>query len=229
MKYIWEYLIKAIQNDIDINEITFKPAKEFSPYLEIATDIINQQEVLVDEPTEINPYFRYQKIFQNLFKPDYEEFEKVREMILDQIIHEIFHTEKYMGMSRNGFYKSFLKKNIDNGCFGKEFTELYKTLNRDEQDVICLYLLNMYCNGSSIALWKEIISYFYKDCYIYQGQEEELLIYLGKEKEKKDRILLKLINTVFLPISYKVDIYFKYPFGVLGMEETMMLDEIELC
>lgn len=227
MNYTWTYLIKAEQAGIDSESIIFKPARVYSAYMEMATSDINQQELITDKPTEINPYYRYNRIFKNLLKPEYDEYNEARELLMDFIIHQAFHTERYMGMSRLGFYKSFIDEDIKNGCFGDRCAGTYNSLGKDRQDIIALQLLNMYRNSSSISIWKEVIKCFYKESDIYQYQDV-ILLYLGKDKSKQDLKALYMIHKLFLPIEYHVEIYTKKHFGIIGVDETMVLDELEL-
>lgn len=228
MNYTWEYLIRAELSGVPSERIQFKPAKYFSPYMELSTAILNQKEVITDGPTEINPFYRYDKIFNPLFQPDLTEYVEARGCIMDLVIHEAFHTEKYMGMTRLGFYKRFLTTDILNGCFGNQCAKTFAGLTQDEQEVIALQLLNLYRNGSSVNLWKEVIVYFYKSSFIYQYHNNVILLYLGKKEEKVDKELLNLIRTLFLPFEYQVEIYFENHFGIIDVDETMVLDLVEL-
>jgi hypothetical protein len=39
---------------------------------------------------------------------------------------------------------------------------------------------------------------------------------------------LQFLIELFLDIQYRVEIYYEYHFGIIGMEDTMQIDEIAL-
>ena len=43
-----------------------------------------------------------------------------------------------------------------------------------------------------------------------------------------ERRILFLVDT-FLDVRYRVEIFYEYHFGIIGIEETMKIDEIAIC
>ena len=52
---------------------------------------------------------------------------------------------------------------------------------------------------------------------------------LGGKKNKKTETKMNFLLQMFMELPYQVDIYYEYHFGIIGMEETMKMDEITLC
>lgn len=63
---------------------------------------------------------------------------------------------------------------------------------------------------------------------IYQNQDnrKNLLIYLGAIKTEKLKRKIDMIIDMFLPINTEVDLYWDKHFGIMGVEATMVINEI---
>ena len=57
---------------------------------------------------------------------------------------------------------------------------------------------------------------------------EELLVYTSSRKNDELEQRLKFLIELFLDIQYHIEIYYEYHFGIIGMEDTMQIDEIAL-
>ena len=67
MNYIWDILIKAEEQGIRKSDIKFKNADICSPYMETSFSCLNTSFLNKDIPIEVNPCYRYFKIFRELF------------------------------------------------------------------------------------------------------------------------------------------------------------------
>lgn len=70
MNYLWEIMLAAKEQGIDENEINFKAARKYSPYMELSEEFLNKARLEEPYTVEINPYYRFQPIFQAMFHPD---------------------------------------------------------------------------------------------------------------------------------------------------------------
>ena len=63
-------LRKIMENGIKEADITFMPAKSFSPYMECLPVNINEIELKRSRTIEVNPNYRYEEIFGRLLSAD---------------------------------------------------------------------------------------------------------------------------------------------------------------
>jgi len=79
MNYIWEFVIRAKRNGIDLDTITYKFDDDVSPYMELSFANINETSIL--STVNVNPFYRYYEIFKNLLSSDLlldeEEFKRL--------------------------------------------------------------------------------------------------------------------------------------------------------
>lgn len=95
---------------------------------------------------------------------------------------------------------------------------------------MALNMLRLYQTGEEIYLIKDTLKNIFKNCFIYVKSEEkvELLLYIQQKKTEKNSKKVELIQEIFLPVGYHIEVYWQYHFGIIGLEETMMLDRIAL-
>ena len=62
MNFIWDIVLQAAQDNLESENLFFKPAESFSPYYEQSFKNINQRHVDAKD-VEINPLFRFSNIF----------------------------------------------------------------------------------------------------------------------------------------------------------------------
>lgn len=56
-----------------------------------------------------------------------------------------------------------------------------------------------------------------------------MLVYTGLRKERNLEQRIRFLIDTFLDIRYHVEIFYEYHFGIIGVEETMQIDEIAIC
>ncbi|CAM5263560.1 Iron-dependent peroxidase OS=Lysinibacillus sphaericus OX=1421 GN=LS41612_08705 PE=4 SV=1 [Lysinibacillus sphaericus] len=61
-----------------------------------------------------------------------------------------------------------------------------------------------------------------------QEEHDELLLYIAQKKTERNDSKVQLIQELFLPVSFHMEVYWEYHFGIIGTEETMKLDQIAL-
>lgn len=145
MNYVWDLLMRAREQELDVNSFRFVPAVSYSPYMELSLTELNTSEL--EQVVEINPYYRFYSIFRDLFPPDAEEYLELRESLFDIMIHFLAETDLYQGMNRREYHIRFVQRDIGNGIFGPKVRESFAQLNRDEQDAIAEGLLRLYETG----------------------------------------------------------------------------------
>ena len=104
-------------------------------------------------------------------------------------------------------------------------------LNREEREIVLSGLLRQYQTGSSLDIFKDMMEALIPDNIVYQSNENfyEIFVYVGGKRNKKMEVIMSFLIQMFVELPYQVDIYYEHHFGILGIEETMQIDEITLC
>ena len=65
---------------------------------------------------------------------------------------------------------------------------------------------------------------------LYQIKKEEktLLLYIEKKENETEKGKLRFVKEMFLPVGYDLRVFWRYHFGIIGVEGAMQMDEIAL-
>lgn len=228
MKYIWDILLKADQQKINRKRIKFVPAKICSPYMEIAFDELNTASLPEDNIVEVNECYRFYEIFKDLFNINVEESKELREVLLDILLHYLGELDLKRGLCKTEVYKKFLMKDIVNKVFGEELANKIHYFEKEECDTLLNGLITLYNTGVSLQLFNKILRKVFKNSIVYSNKEKpkDMYIYLDEVWNKKLQNKIDVILDTFLPIDMKPLIFWNQHFGILGLNNTMRMDEI---
>lgn len=109
-------------------------------------------------------------------------------------------------------------------------SDIFYTFEKTEQELVLFNILRLYRTGETLYLLKDTMKRLFTNCTIYTKSEgtDEVLLYIGKEKNGIDEAKILFVQTLFLPIGYKLEVYWKNHFGIIDVEETMQIDRIAL-
>lgn len=231
MNFLWEVILKSKEQGVEEKNIRFAAAKNYSAYMEVSGAFLNEDMVDGKAVVEINPYYRFYDIFKNLYQPELKEFLQLRDSLTNLLLHQLAENDVLSGMTRGEYYKKLLYQDLDRGVFGIAAMDAIRLFHRDEQDVILSGLLRQYQTGSSLDIFKDMMEALIPDNIVYHSNENsnDVLIYVGLKKEKQIEAKVNFLVRMFIAIPYQVDIYYEYHFGIIGVEETMRIDEIIMC
>lgn len=228
MNYIWEMLLKADKQNIKREDVKFVHAKMSSPYMEISLNDLNLTSLPEDNVIEVNEYYRFYEIFKDLFNINIEESQELREVLLDILLHYLGELDLKMGLCKTEFYKKFLFKDILNSVFGEKLAKDILCFEKEELDVLLNGFITIYRAGISLQLFKEVLRKTFVNSVIYISKErpKNVYIYLDEYQEKKLETKINVIVETFLPINMKPLIFWDKHFGIIGLENTMKINEI---
>lgn len=229
MNYIWDIVLCAEKSGTDRNHLFFRQAEGGSPWYEQAFPILNQTEV-EEDTIEINSLCRFDAIFQGILHPEMKVMPEFREYLFDLAIHFLCEVDLHRGLTRYEFYLRRLSQELSAGGYGSEAAGDYDALAAELQNKLCGLLLSQIKTGASLYLFRKAVLVICPDVMFYQLKQkrEQLLLYLGRKKTKQYEHKVQFVINTFLPIDYKVRIFWEHHFGVQGVIDTMQLDEIEI-
>lgn len=231
MNYLWEAFLNADERGIKKEQMRFLIAESYSGYMEISDSFLNQKELQEELRIEVNPYYRFYDIFKDLFHPEMQEFPDLRKSLANLIFHLLAENDAMSGMTKEEYYKQFLYQNIRSGAFGRDAADTIELFKREERELILSGLLRQYQTGSSLDIFKDMAEELLPENIIYHSNENyyEILVCVGVKKEEQIVAKVELLKKLFVDLPYHVDVYYEHHFGIIGVEETMRIDEIALC
>ncbi|WP_099190450.1 hypothetical protein [Tepidibacter mesophilus] len=230
MNYIWDILVRADQQNIKKENITFKCAKTYSPYMEVAFEDLNKSEIDESLIVEINPYYRFFPIFKDIFDINFEESIELREVLFDILIHFLGNVDLKQGLSKEEYYKKYIIKDILENIFSQKIKKSIQIFNDKEREIVISSLIKLYTTGVSLEIFKSIVNKMFKKSttYINNDNKKEILIYIGQKRTQELENKIDVLMDLFLHIDFKVFLYWQYHFGILGVEDTMKIENMVL-
>jgi len=231
MNYLWEAMIQVKKQGLEASKIRFSMAKIFSAYMEIANPFMNQEQLECGQEIEVNPYYRFYDIFKDLYKPEAELGAQFRENSTNLILHQLAENDAISGMTKEEYYKKLLMKDLEEEVYGVTAKKAMEAFNIEEQQIILRGLLRQYQTGGSLDLFREMMKKLIPYSIVYRNNQEtcEILIYISRKREEKLEGKINFLIEMFIDLLGKVEVYYEYHFGIFGIDETMVIDEIALC
>ncbi|MGN0330384.1 MAG: hypothetical protein ACI4D5_03995 [Kineothrix sp.] len=229
MNYAWEAALQADREGIPREKLVFVPLQDGSPYTEIGQEMINARQLDRAE-VGINPLYRFAGVFAEIFDRNTEGYEKTRELLFRIFMQYMVQLDLRQGLSRQEYALRFLFRDIQEGVYGERAAEVICGIEQGKRRRLLQLILKLYRCGSSLHLFREVMRCMYPDSLVYASNEEvqQLLIYVGAEETPEEAGRLAFLRDMFLPVSQQVYLFWERHFGIIDVEETMVLDEMVL-
>lgn len=234
MNFLWDMVLRARRQGRKEEELFLRQAKEYSPFFEQAFDCINETDIR-SGVIEVNLLYRFADIFQDLLNPEScgiegSQYEEFRQYLMDAMLHVLLFSDLRHGLSKREIYISRLLKELREGTYWREAAKEFALIDEDKQNRLAALLLTQMEAGSSLERFRSALRILYPNAILYQLKEErkKLLLYLEEKEEEQGKRMLGLVQDLFLPIGFELRVFWKYHFGIMGVEATMQLDEIAL-
>lgn len=229
MNFIWDIVLRARESGYQEEDLFFVQAADYSPYYEQSFSVLNQDTVEKKE-IELNALFRFSHIFQEILKKDVNEFEEFQKYLFDTAVHILLYADLHYGISKRELYIRKFTKEILNGIFGEDAAQNFQMTDAHEQNRLAALVLTQVQTGSSLIIFRKAVLVLYPNAMLYQirADKKTLLLYVEVKKSAEREQALNFVLEMFLPLCYELRVFWGYHFGVIGVESTMIMDEIEI-
>ena len=229
MQYLWEVVLSAEKNGIKDSDLQYREAKICSPYLEVSFCDLNTKAV-EHNIVEVNPFYRFQDIFSRILDINLKEYGKTKELFVDAVFHYIAMTDLRMGMSRKDYYFRFLLRELENGQLGEKAKAAIRLFSKNEKKYIVLALMDFVHTKNHLESFRWLFGEIYQNSVIYVSQDcaNEYFIYVGSAETQTEKERVGFLLDTFLPMGIRTEVFYTDHFGILDVEETMMMDRIFL-
>lgn len=237
MNFFWDIVLQAQEQGKQEEDLFFTQANEYSPFLEQSFSCINETKI-DDEVIELNLLFRFANVFQEILSPQLQEhlaeadrnFSEFRIYFIDAALHTLLYTDLRAGLTKRDVYIKKLTEELLGGAFWKAAAPKFAKIGRPEQNRLAALVLTQMQTGSSLHIFKRGVLVLFPQARLYQlrDRQEQLLLYLEQNPSDADRQSLQFVQDMFLPIRYELRVFWRYHFGVIGIDDAMKIDEIAL-
>lgn len=222
MAYLWENYSEEKKYQID---------EKLCPYIEV----INQDLLTV----YVNPLLRFSELFNASLEGDDEAvfaFDILRKMIGEngenQIINILFHylaqLDQTKGLDSSQCLMEEIRSEIENGLWGIKIKNLLNILTEEDKDHI-LYYLSLRCNNENKSFFMDTIgNVFTISSLCYEEKTDLYYLYIGATENDYNLSKLDLIKLLFWPLNKNIKIIWNYHYGIIGCDDTMKIDRIQV-
>ena len=226
MNYAWEGHWRLTVQGFK-GELRFVPVCGSSPYTEIVQENINGQEIENPE-IKIKSAVSFCPEFSTMFDANLEGFEKQEKFSLT-VLCIIWYRWIFARVCRNRSMRmDGLLRDLAEGVCGNwaaEAVRQFRQLGKDKLNSILRLVVRLYQCGSSVYLFKEAVLCIYPKAFIYTYNEggREVLVYLGMKKTEEEQKRLEFLQGLFLSVDISMCLFWEHHFGIMGIDETMVM------
>ena len=249
MNYIWYPFIEAIQHGYDTEKIHYRVrdrkffanvgnekvgynagAHYVSPLLEYIPLVLYDPDKTIKQEekfarVDVNPFHRFGFIFNHILRPERNDPNDL--IVCDIITHMLAHMDRVCGMSKHDFRLLLIEEELRAGYYG-DADDAINLFSVAEQRALSEALLMLYKTANSLRCLDVLFSTVMTDFDIRIRDNEEIIFYnpygFTKREDKKLQFIIKL----FLPIGFTYVIHWRYTYGTVEHDESMMLEKFVL-
>lgn len=221
MEDFWNRVLRDKEN------IRFYQAASYSPYSEYSRNWMEEENGITK--LSINSFYRYDAIMQPLFGNKMVD-KKRREWIFDLYMHYLTELEYRNGATVQEYAVKGFWKQLEDGAYGENLKSIFLNLTDDARYYIAHTLYRQHETRESVDKFTDVLVTVLKNGIVYKDEQNKkrLLFYINAKKNDEDEDKIFLVQQLFMPLGYELRVFWEYHFAVLGEEQTMMIDEIEL-
>ncbi len=229
--YIWYPLTSFYESQN--SQIRYKIASTISPYFELNEESVNRIMLQAENEVkefEVNPFIRFNEIFALFNSPEKDNNSSIVDGMNNLYLHYLGKIDLYVGQNKKDLYVKEIIKNIEAGAFGEDTSKTFNVFKEYEKHMIADILCEMYKGLGMISSFKKVVKLIYPDSIIYDqtSSQKNISVYLNYPESRENFLKIELLQEMFLPLKMKIDLFWKYHFGIIGYEVTMRIGEISV-
>ena len=209
MSYIWE--------DYDENN-KYVINKSVTPYLEVFDNSTHE--------IAVNPLLRFASIFENIITNLSEYADSLNNIAL----HYLAMLDKSFGMNYFQMLLEKIRNDFINGYYGQKVKYLWEIMNDEDKNTSLYYTALRLLNDDKSFFMEALGKSFPASSLAYDKESALYFLYIGAENTSYNKSKLKLLITLFANINMtlKLKTVWKYHYGVIGDQNTMRINAIQI-
>ena len=249
MNYIWYPFIEAIQSAYDTTKIRYRlsdrmffdtldgekirvpaGAHHISPLLEYIPLALYDPDQVVDQEdkfshVDVNPYVRFGHIFSHILSPERNDPNVL--VVCDIFAHMLAHLDRICGMSKRDFRLMLMVDEIEKGCFGDDL-EVFRLFSVSEKRALAEMLHMLYETSNCLRCLDALFHLIMTGFRVRLRDYREVVFYTPYAFEEREDKKLRFIIKLFLPIDFSYVIHWRYTYGSIEHDESMLLERFVL-
>lgn len=221
MDKMWKIIAEKKDN------VRFCQNASYSPYSESSLKWMVQEEDVIK--IAINSFYRFDGIMQPLFKED-RLTKEYQDWIFDIYMHYLTELEYRGGVTIQELHVRKYWKALENGSYGDKIRCLFNLLSSEKKYYISHMLWKQEETRETVNKYAEALVTILNGGIVYKNKlnEKQLLFYLNEKKSEDSLSKIEMIQQLFQPLGYTLHVFWENHFAVVGEEQTMIIDEMEL-
>ena len=209
MSYIWE-------NYDENNEYVIN--KSVTPYLEVFDNSTHE--------IAVNPLLRFASIFENIITNLSEYADSLNNVAL----HYLAMLDKSFGMNYFQMLLEKIRNDFINGYYGQKVKNLWEIMNDKDKNTSLYYTALRLLNDDKSFFMEALGKSFPASSLAYDKESALYFLYIGAENTSYNKSKLELLITLFANINMtlKLKTVWKYHYGVIGDQNTMRINAIQI-
>ena len=219
MRYLW--------TNYDAKKFYISDEMPPLPFEEVGSEISEKRGENFVETVKVNFLLRFGKIFFVLM--DNKKI-SVRREIENIFYHFLAHVDFLCGKNKFSFVDEIIFNELEKNFYGDKAGELFQKLKpQDKNKIVKLLRKQEERDGRELFFFAAVKSFFYAAKFYFYEEENKFFIFLPQKENDADKIILELLQILFLDIfSPPPEIFWQRHFGIIHEEKTMLIDEIKL-
>ncbi len=226
MAYIWENYLSTRKYCL---------GREISPYMEMLTES--------EKVCQVNPLIRFAEIFsgrESLWDNGEEEDDRgLREIISENfesgefenvLFHYLALLDLLKGIDEKQIKADHLEEEIKQGDFGMDVGKKWDGLKVKDRNVILYALLEkLQSETADNCFFKAVQKLFAETSMIYEKSTDRYYCYICEQETDYNKLLMDIVTFLLWNIQCKLQIVWKYHYGIIGNDDTMKVSGIQIA
>jgi hypothetical protein len=211
MAYIWE------NYSIDKN---YKVGNSVCPYIEVYNDSVTY--------VEVNPLIRFSEIFELLHDEEIIGYIDKMDSLDNVVFHYLAQFDKNKGMNYKQGIIEKIREEICEGYFGNVAKQFWCGLNLRDREIVLYELAQRLLNDKEIFFMETMERLFAVSSMCYEKNTNTYYIYIGAEETDYNTKKYELVKHLFWNKNLPIKPIWNVHYGIVGIRETMMIDNIQI-
>lgn len=206
MAYIWE------NYSIDKH---FRIGVRVCPYLEVFENDLDS--------IEVNPMIRFTEIIDaDMMKYDNNDD------IQNVVFHYLAQLDRIKGLSPFQVMVEGLRNEMKKGYWGEAIAVRWNNLTDQDQEIVLCNLAQRLLNDNQTYFMETVGKLFSEASLCYEEKTELYYLYIMAEESEYNKQLLEIVTILFWNMNQNVVVVWKYHYGIIGCEDTMHINIIQI-
>lgn len=177
----------------------------------------------------VNPRPRFSVLFRALWQVLRGANAKDAQALTNVLLHFLAQLDRLTGLSTGLVRKDELHRSLTEGYFGAQVQRTYGNLEPMRQQMIVSFLRKQEEEDGRRLYFREAVKAIFPRSFLYFYHPDQIfLIYLPQAENAADEDCMQLLRMLFLDVTAQMQLYWKYPFGIIGRNAMMRMNHMKL-